>query len=207
MNNFRALLIILTIAFFSASCATLQYKKEIKEHRIAYKEDFQNSDHAPLKGSQLNDMAFYPADDKYVVKAKVIINESPENYDIETSSGMKKSFYTYGHAEFTLDDMIIKLELIRNLKVIQMPQYKDYLFLAFKDLTNGEDTYGGGRYIDLYISEIEEGHITIDFNKAYNPYCAYSDGYNCPIPPASNYINLEIKAGEKMYKGPYLGKH
>ena len=59
MNNFRALLIILTIVFFSASCATLQYKKEIKEHRIAYKEDFQNSDHAPLKGSQLNDMAFY----------------------------------------------------------------------------------------------------------------------------------------------------
>ena len=141
------------------------------------------------------------------MKAKVISNESPENYDVETSSGMKKSFYTYGHAEFTLDDIIIKLELIRNLKVIQMPQYKDYLFLAFTDLTNGEDTYGGGRYIDLYISDIEEGHITIDFNKAYNPYCAYSDGYNCPIPPASNSINLEIKAGEKMYKGPYQGKH
>jgi uncharacterized protein (DUF1684 family) len=79
--------------------------------------------------------------------------------------------------------------------------------LAFTDLTNGEDTYGGGRYIDLYISDIAEGHITIDFNKAYNPYCAYSDGYNCPIPPASNSINLEIKAGEKMYKGPYQGKH
>lgn len=197
----------ITLLTFCTSCGSIKYKKEVKAHRISYKADFQASDHAPLKNDQLDDMDFYPATKKYVVQAKVTLNDAPENYEIETSSGMKKSFYTYGFAEFELDGEKIKLELIRNLKVIQMPQYKDYLFLAFKDLTNGVESYGGGRYIDLYTTEIENDYITIDFNKAYNPYCAYSAGYNCPIPPAANFIDLEIKAGEKMYKGPYLGEH
>ena len=72
----------------------------------------------------------------------------------------------------------------------------DHLFLPFTDNTNGVETYGGGRYIDL---KIPAGNtINIDFNKAYNPYCAYSDKYSCPIPPPENHLDIEIKAGIKL---------
>ena len=70
---------------------------------------------------------------------------------------------------------------------------EDYLFLPFIDDTNGEESYGGGRYIDLRIPEGDT--IVIDFNKSYNPYCAYNDKYSCPIVPRINYLALEVRAG------------
>ena len=73
--------------------------------------------------------------------------------------------------------------------------YETSLFLPFMDETNGETSYGGGRYLDLEISDIQSNDVWIDFNQAYNPYCAYSSYYNCPIPPANNYLDIEIKAG------------
>jgi len=93
------------------------------------------------------------------------------------------------------------LTLYQNFALLTNPLYKDLLFLPFTDLTNNKETYGGGRYINLDIKSINEAKIIIDFNKAYNPYCAYSDGYRCPIPPEENNLPLEIKAGEKNYKG------
>jgi len=78
--------------------------------------------------------------------------------------------------------------------------YRDYLFLPFKDATNGDSTYGGGRYIDIRMSEINNNTLTIDFNKAYNPYCAYSDGFNCPVPPLENHLEVALEAGERKFK-------
>ena len=75
--------------------------------------------------------------------------------------------------------------------------YKDYLFLPFTDPTNGVTTYGGGRYLDLMIPATKV--VQLDFNKAYNPYCAYSGNYSCPIPPEENHLEIEIKAGVKKY--------
>jgi len=77
------------------------------------------------------------------------------------------------------------------------------LFLPFKDFTNNESTYGGGRYINFLDTDIKDGKIEIDFNKSYNPWCAYSDGFNCPIPPKENHIETEVTAGEKNFKGIY----
>lgn len=79
-------------------------------------------------------------------------------------------------------------------------KYADHLFIPFTDMTSGEESYENGRYIDLSIADVESGHFTIDFNKAYNPYCAYvSDLYNCPIPPKENHLSIKIKAGEMKY--------
>ena len=78
-------------------------------------------------------------------------------------------------------------------------QYKNYLFLPFTDATTGVETYESGRYIDLEINDIKDNLVIIDFNKAYNPYCAYTTGYNCPIPPAENDLHIAITAGEKAY--------
>jgi uncharacterized protein (DUF1684 family) len=73
------------------------------------------------------------------------------------------------------------------------------LFVPFKDRTNYDATYGGGRYIDLSTKDIVNGRILLDFNKCYNPYCAFADGFNCPIPPDENSLPIEIAAGEKTF--------
>jgi len=83
-----------------------------------------------------------------------------------------------------------------------IPAYADHLFLPFKDATNGEESYGGGRYIDLKASSIKDDKMAVDFNKTYNPWCAYSDGYNCPIPPIANHLDASLMAGEAKYTGP-----
>ena len=80
-------------------------------------------------------------------------------------------------------------------------EYSDYLFIPFKDGTTKEDiTYEGGRYMDMVTSDFTSEFVTIDFNKCYNPWCAYADGYSCPVPPKENKLRVSIYAGEKLYK-------
>ncbi len=117
-----------------------------------------------------------------------------------TYSGATQPYVKYGTATFRLKDTTLQLAVYQNLRLIRMPQYRDYLFIPFKDATNGEQTYGGGRYMDISKADIEEGKLTIDFNKAYNPWCAYSDGYSCPVPPMENHLNVFVKAGERAYQ-------
>ncbi len=109
-------------------------------------------------------------------------------------------YVKYGDVQFEYQGKKHKLNLYQNLDLIARdPAYKNHLFMPFTDLTNGNGSYGGGRYIDL---EIPEGdHLVIDFNRAYNPYCAYNKKYSCPIPPAENDLNMTVKAGVKAYKG------
>ena len=85
----------------------------------------------------------------------------------------------------------------RNIDLSKKPGYANYLFVPITDLTNGEETYGGGRYIDLRgpLGKVVE----LDFNKAYNPYCAYGGKYSCPIPPIENHLGLRIEAGVKAF--------
>jgi len=91
------------------------------------------------------------------------------------------------------------LEIYQSVKLRQQAQYQDLLFMPFKDATNKTQTYGGGRYLDFKIGDIQQGQLEIDFNKCYNPYCAYKDGYACPVPPAVNHLKTRIEAGEKKF--------
>jgi uncharacterized protein (DUF1684 family) len=93
------------------------------------------------------------------------------------------------------------LAVYQSIKHLRHPIYKNHLFLPYRDHTNDETTYGGGRYIDVLISEVESGKMYLDFNKSYNPWCGYSDGYNCPIPPSENSLEVAIEAGEMTYAG------
>ena len=90
------------------------------------------------------------------------------------------------------------MNLYQSLDLKKIEEYKDALFLPFTDLTSGVDSYGGGKYIDLKIPQGTT--ITIDFNRAYNPYCAYNHKYSCPIPPQENDLAIEIRAGVKKFK-------
>lgn len=74
--------------------------------------------------------------------------------------------------------------------------------LPFTDITSGDESYGGGGYLDFRVGEIKNNVLVFDFNKAYNSYCAYAKGYNCPLPPRENYIAIAIRAGEKQFAKP-----
>jgi uncharacterized protein (DUF1684 family) len=113
-----------------------------------------------------------------------------------TSSGKTKKYREYGKATFTLDGKSYTVSLYQSLDLMKQKQYEDYLFLPFRDETNSLETYGGGKYLDLKIPANK--NIIIDFNKSYQPYCAYNAyDYNCPIVPPENILPVRIEAGVK----------
>ena len=103
----------------------------------------------------------------------------------------------YGVLKFYILGKDLALYAYQNIDLVKKEAYKDYLFIPFTDLSNGFETYGGGRYIDIQYNGEES--IVLDFNKAYNPYCAYSGRWSCPIPPKENHLEIEIKAGVRSF--------
>lgn len=162
--------------------------------------EFANAEESPLKEKdrkKFKTLDFFPVDLKYCVTARLVKATDEKPFTMPTTGTRKPLYIKYGELSFKIDGKDYKLNVYRNLELAKMEKYKKYLFLPFTDLTSGVDSYGGGRYIDL---EIPDGDsITIDFNKAYNPYCAYNEGYSCPIPPQANDLKVEIRAGVKAF--------
>lgn len=194
----RFLLMFLFVGSFTHLLAQ-SYEENIAEHRKEYKEEFLKSSNSPLKEADLAFLDFYEADESYKVKCKFKFDKNSEPFELPTYSGITKTYQKFGTLKFKIEGKKQTLAVYRSLALAQNPLYRDYLFLPFKDLTNAKETYGGGKYIDLRMKDLESKPIIVDFNKAYNPYCAYSDGYNCPIPPQENHLKVEIKAGEKKF--------
>ncbi len=181
------------------SCTSIT--KEISTHREQYKADFLHDERAPLKESDLANLDFYPPLKTAKVKANFIPTPDAAPFEFPTYSGITRTYRKYGVATFIWNGNPASLSLYQNMTLISNPVYKDYLFLPFKDETSGVETYGGGRYLNMSKEDTTDGHVTIDFNKAYNPWCAYSEGFNCPIPPVENHLNFPVPAGERQYKG------
>ncbi len=140
---------------------------------------------------------FYPIDQKYVVTAQFVRLKNAKVFEMKTTTDRLPKYKKYGTLYFELDGKQLSLNVYQNLDLIKKPEYKEYLFLPFSDLTCGKESYIGGRYIDLRIPEGKT--IEIDFNKAYNPYCAYNHKYSCPIVPLENDLDIEINAGVKKF--------
>jgi len=159
--------------------------------------------HEVVKGDDRKQMHFFDVNEKYRVTAKFEKAQTDQWFEMPTSGRIKKVFRVYGVLSFKINDTLVKLNLYQSQGLMSNDQYKNYLFLPFTDATTGAETYESGRYIDLQTSDIKNNEVVIDFNKAYNPYCAYVSGvYNCPIPPAANHLPVAILAGEMVY-----GKH
>jgi peptide deformylase len=188
----------LLITITAKSQSHTQKTTTFRQH---YLKEFEKSPDAPLKGKDLDNIRFYQPDSTYRVTAKVQVLTGEKPFQMPTYDGTSKEFIRYALLTLTVKGQPIQLTIYRNSGLMLNPLYRDYLFLPFTDLTNGEDTYMGGRYIDLKTSDIKNNTVEIDFNKAYNPYCAYSDGYRCPVPPRENDLQVAIKAGEKKYTG------
>ena len=122
-----------------------------------------------------------------------------KTFEMATSTDRKPIYRRYGKVKFKLNGKTCKLEVYQNIALSEDPEYKDYLFIPFRDLTSRKETYGGGRYLDVLM--VKGKTMLLDFNLAYNPYCAYSYRYSCPIPPEVNTLEIEVKSGEKTPLG------
>ena len=146
---------------------------------------------------QFKGLDFYPIDEKYIVEAIFIRTKKEKSFKMKTTTSRTPIYKKYGELHFSIDGKELKLNVYQNLDLKKKPGYEDYLFLPFSDLTCGKDSYIGGRYIDMRIPK--SGKVTIDFNQAYNPYCAYNYEYSCPIVPLENDLDIEINAGVKKF--------
>ena len=142
---------------------------------------------------ELGGLNFYPLDPAYRVVADFTAYSDPEIVQMPTSSQRMAEFRVYGRATFTLQDQELVLDVYETTNPNVPEEYAGLLFLPFQDATSGSETYGGGRYLDL--PKPEGSKLVIDFNKAYQPYCAYSGGYSCPVPPARNRLPVAVRAG------------
>ncbi len=163
--------------------------------------EFSNPETSPLPDRFRKDFAgldFFEPDTSFTVVAELSRTPEAIPFLMPTSTERMSEEVVYGLLTFELKGKKYQLEVYQNEELKSKDGYEDYLFLPFTDETNGRSTYEGGRYIDLNIPE--EDRILIDFNKAYNPYCAYNKKYSCPLVPSQNHISTEIRAGVKAFK-------
>ncbi|WGK94300.1 MULTISPECIES: DUF1684 domain-containing protein [Flavobacterium] len=197
----KKLLVLVLLVQFGFGYAQEQFS-------LAAVEKFQtelNAEYADAKTSPLlpedfkkfHTLEYYPANEKFFVVAKFIRTENEQPFEMKTSTDRRPVYVKYGEAHFNIDGQDFQLNLYKNIELSKKEQYKDYLFLPFSDLTCGNESYIGGRYIDMKIPKGDT--IVIDFNTAYNPYCAYSYKYSCPKVPLENDLKIAIRAGVKKF--------
>lgn len=163
--------------------------------------EFKNPETSPLADRfriDFETLNFFAPDTNYIVEAKLIRTPDALPFSMPTTTGRESTEVVYGIAKFTLNGKEHELEIYQSPELITQDKYEDYLFLPFTDKTNGEETYGGGRYLDLRIPN--GSTIVLDFNKAYNPYCAYNKKFSCPIVPKVNHLETEIRVGVKAFE-------
>ena len=196
-KKFRFLLIVIILFFQNISAQNKSYNDSL----ISYQQDYINT-HEVVGKNDRKFIHFYPVDESYRVTASFHRINDANGFDMNTASGMKQKYFQYGLLTFKLHDSSAYLYIYQSASLMKQKKYKDYLFVPFGDATSGFESYGGGRYLDFTISDIKNNFLVIDFNKAYNPYCAYTAGYNCPLPPEENLLTIAIPAGEKNYGKP-----
>ncbi len=199
-NIYAALLLLFSITTSYVGWAQKNNYIESELARRAQKDSlYSDTLHSPLNSDSIasfSGLNYFAPDEDYVVKVKVK-EELGKIFEMPTSSGKVKQFRQFAVLHFKLKGKKLALPIYQNMELLRNPIYRDYLFIPFTDLTNGEETYGGGRYIEARIPKDGE-KLILDFNQCFNPYCHYSNGYNCPIPPKENFLNLRIEAGEKL---------
>ncbi|OJJ20827.1 hypothetical protein BKI52_09600 [marine bacterium AO1-C] len=189
--------VILVYSFSSTNTSqkpTKDYATRIMEMRLKKDQYFRTASDSPFKNdrSQVKNLKYYTPDKNFRVTAKLEVSKEPETMEMGTSKGTREIYYKYGFAHFTIADKKLKLLVLKKELNDKM------LFVPFTDKTSGGETYGAGRYLD--VAQTKPNEITLDFNQAYSPYCAYNEAFVCPMPPSENNLEVAIKAGEKNFK-------
>ncbi|MEF8799630.1 MAG: DUF1684 domain-containing protein [Halolamina sp.] len=172
------------------------WKTEIRENRAAKDEYFRTNPRSPIppdeRGS-FDGLSYYPVDESYRFELPLHEHEDKEPVTVGTSTDGEQRYLRWGAFRFDIDDEEVTLQAYKS------DPDEDRLWVPVRDETSGEETYGAGRYLDLEpeTHRTDEGRWILDFNEAYNPTCAYSDQYECPLPPTENWLDVPIRAGEK----------
>ena len=171
-----------------------EYLEQLATARRLKDQHFQESPESPVpadKRGALLPLRYFPIDPNYSVPAVLRLADERPVFEMPTSSGALRKMQLAGTIEFTLQGEARSLGAF----VPDGTQQITSLFVPFADQTTGSETYSAGRYLD--IDPTTTGYYTIDFNRAYNPYCAYNATYECPFPPPTNRLKAAIRAGER----------
>ena len=192
-----AVVIITFYYSYTGSQDQSAYVNEIKSEREDKDRYMKTSPESPFKDNpdQFTPLKYFPPDVRYKLTAELIPVKNKKPVTLSTNDGNQQQYVEYAYADFDLDGYHNRLLI---LEVLDAGPFRGKLFLAFGDETSAGETYGAGRYIDV-VKVPGANTITLDFNKAYNPYCAYIEKYSCPFPPPENLLKVAIRAGEKVY--------
>lgn len=189
-------LFILTLFVYSTTAA--QKPDPYVEQLQAYQKNYVTG-HEVVAKKDKKYFRFFPISPAYQVSCGFERITDTIGFTMTTSAQTLKHFYTYGRLDFTVAGTPCHLYVYQGKDLMLVNAYQDYLFVPFTDATTGEESYGSGRYLEFYKQDIRNNTLQLDFNKAYNPYCAYSSGYKCPIPPKENRLPVAIRAGEMNF--------
>ena len=197
-------LLVASTLILSAACTSgpgpiddRPYRDELLADRAQKDQDFRLSDQSPIPADQrraFTGLAYYDVDPTYRVPARLAADRTgpPVVIELETSTNQMRRMRKVGSLGFSLGASSYRLTAFAD----EDDRTLDRLFVPFGDLTNREETYGGGRYLDLH--RTATGLYDLDFNRAYHPYCVYNTNYDCPVPPRENRLAVAIPAGERL---------
>jgi uncharacterized protein (DUF1684 family) len=198
----RFLFLLFFLSFGLLAVAQTEHKQDVKNFQAELNAEYKDPKKSPLDAKSRKKFKkhdFFPIDSVYRVIATLKITENTPFFKMPTTGDRLPQYRKYGNIVFTLKGNSYTLPVYQSYDLMRLPAYKDYLFLPFTDLTNGSSSYEGGRYLELRLPKTGNT-IVVDFNKAYNPYCAYNLTYSCPIVPAENHLDLPIESGVRYLK-------
>ena len=207
-SNFAILVFLLvfngslTLVFGQEIAPSETYVKSIEDKRKGTNIEFMYTDKSPLPTEMrkgFKGLDYFSIDEKYRVEAVLVKDSVQETIVMKTSTSRAPEYIKYGVVKFQIDTFHMELSVFQYVKLLDQPNQEQHLFIPFRDETTSLETYGGGRYIDSEIP-VEGNKLILDFNKAYNPYCAYNHKYSCVLPPDENQLPVRIEAGEKVFE-------
>ncbi len=176
------------------------YARDVALQRKEKDYYFQTDPDSPIPPAirgQFEGLVYFPPDAGYRFRVQLTRLASPEPVTLATSKGIPRPMVKVGYFEFEVGGSKVRLYAYTSAPEPGHHHADPSLFVPFRDATSGKDSYGAARYLD--IEENRTGEYVLDFNLAYNPYCAYSDDYVCPFPPRENWLTVPIRAGEKAF--------
>ena len=182
--------------FANLTFAQSKYFTKIQEYQSEMNREFADSTSSPLTKQDLlkfKQLSFFPVDSMYCVTSRFETTQNDTIFEMITTTSRRPLYQRVAIVYFKIDTVECKLNVYKNIDLSKKTGFEDYLFIPFTDATNGIETYAGGRYLDVRIPNSDT--LILDFNKAYNPYCAYNKKYSCPVPPDENDLNVRIAAG------------
>lgn len=177
---------------------TSDYFQEVREHRLWKDTSFKEGPQSPLPEPdrpQFRGLKYFAINPDLRLNVALKRFATPDTVYFMTNTGSERPVLRLGAFDFTVRGTPQRLVAFRMLD--NPVEAQPHLFVPFFDATSGGESYGGGRYLDLEGNV--DGKYVLDFNLAYNPYCAYGRSYVCPLPPDENILTVEIRAGEKKW--------